>query len=351
MDVKSQTVEVKIEVDSNDANKHTHDDKPRPYSCTVCHKRFTTKGNLTRHRALHTRENWYSCTQCEKRFATREQLSKHMNIHTGKYKCTECGRCCMSRGELAVHRRSHTGEKPFECNVCGKQFSQSGNLFEHSRIHSGEKPFECTVCNKRFTLSGNLLQHSRIHSGEKLFKCQACSKVFTQSSSLQSHMRELHTGEKPSSVHCVTEVSPGPATCRHINVVCTATVDHIIVLTVESYLRQTLTWSNIFVFTRETNLTSVHCVTEVSPTPAPCRNINVIYTATVDHIIVLTVENYLRQSLNWSFISVFTRERNLTSVHCVTEVSPSPATCRHINVIYTATVDHIIVLTVESYLS
>jgi len=136
MEVKSQTFEVNIEADNNDTTKHTSDDKPRPYSCTVCHKRFTTKGSLTSHRALHTGENWYSCTQCEKRLPTQSKLTEHMNIHTGKYKCTECGKCCVSRGELAVHRRSHTGEKPFECNVCGQRFAHKSNLVAHVGIHS-----------------------------------------------------------------------------------------------------------------------------------------------------------------------------------------------------------------------
>ena len=145
MEVKSHTCEVKIEPDNNDTTRHTREDKPRPYLCTMCHERFTTKLNLTRHRALHAGENWYSCTQCEKRFPSRSKLTVHMNIHTGKYKCTECGRCCVSSYELAVHRRSHTGQKPFECNVYNMRFTQSGSLFEHSRIHSGEKPFECTA--------------------------------------------------------------------------------------------------------------------------------------------------------------------------------------------------------------
>jgi len=35
---------------SNDITEHPHDDKSRPYVCTVCDKRFTTKGNMTEHR-------------------------------------------------------------------------------------------------------------------------------------------------------------------------------------------------------------------------------------------------------------------------------------------------------------
>ena len=40
------SVEVKTGADSNDITEHSHDDKNRPYLCTVCDKRFTQKGNL-----------------------------------------------------------------------------------------------------------------------------------------------------------------------------------------------------------------------------------------------------------------------------------------------------------------
>ena len=52
------------EADGNDITEHPRDDKPRPYVCTVCDKRFTLKHHLSRHRSLHTAENWYSCTEC-----------------------------------------------------------------------------------------------------------------------------------------------------------------------------------------------------------------------------------------------------------------------------------------------
>jgi len=42
--------EAKNEADSNDITDHPHDVKPRPYLCTVCDKRFTTKRNLNRHK-------------------------------------------------------------------------------------------------------------------------------------------------------------------------------------------------------------------------------------------------------------------------------------------------------------
>jgi len=61
---------VKIEADSNDITEHPHDDKPRPYLCTVCDKQFTTNGSLNAHKQIHNTGKLYSCSQCEKRFKT-----------------------------------------------------------------------------------------------------------------------------------------------------------------------------------------------------------------------------------------------------------------------------------------
>jgi len=65
------TFEVKIEADSNDITEHPHDDKPRPYLCTVCNKQFTKKGSLKRHKQINNVDKLYSCTQCEKRFVAQ----------------------------------------------------------------------------------------------------------------------------------------------------------------------------------------------------------------------------------------------------------------------------------------
>jgi len=91
---------VKIEADSNDITEHPHDDKARPYLCTVCDKRFTTKGRLNRHKQAHTGDKLYSCTQCEKLFPTLRYLKQHMNVLSSKYNCTECGRCFSSKQNL-----------------------------------------------------------------------------------------------------------------------------------------------------------------------------------------------------------------------------------------------------------
>ena len=78
----ASTIELNSKADSPDITEHSQDDKPRPYFCTVCDKRFTQKGHLNQHKQLHTGEKSYSCTQCEKRFTFQESLKRHMNVHS-----------------------------------------------------------------------------------------------------------------------------------------------------------------------------------------------------------------------------------------------------------------------------
>ena len=43
-------MEIKTEADSTDITEHPHDDKSRPYVCTVCDKRFTMKSYMMEHK-------------------------------------------------------------------------------------------------------------------------------------------------------------------------------------------------------------------------------------------------------------------------------------------------------------
>ena len=53
----------------------------KPYSCKLCHKKFTKPSILNVHERIHTGEKPYSCKICDKKFI---QLQHLKNIHTGK---------------------------------------------------------------------------------------------------------------------------------------------------------------------------------------------------------------------------------------------------------------------------
>ena len=89
-------------------------------------------------------------------------------------------------------------------------------------------------------------------------------------------------------------------------------------------------WTLIWESTQETNHTSVHYVINVSASTVTCSDINIVYTATEDHITVLTVGSCLRQTLNWSFMIVFTLMQSHTHVDTVQTVLDGLTNSRHI---------------------
>ena len=220
--------EVKFEVDATECPS---DDKTRPYLCTVCDRRFTTKRYLNIHRNSHTGKNLYSCTECDKHFSFRSSFIQHMNIHAGKYKCTECGKCCHSNYALALHRRSHSGKKPVECRVSSKQPTTSHGSVVHERVHSVKKRYKGPVSGKVFSESAGLNNHKRDHTGEKSrlqkpkkslsqaskpksqqaqgnveystqqYQCRYCRKLFKTNLSLKNHIC-THTRKSYYCRHC-----------------------------------------------------------------------------------------------------------------------------------------------------
>jgi len=106
------------------------------------------------------------------------------------------------------------------------------------------------------------------------------------------------------SLEVYTDTWESTRETNRTNVTCVAR--HLVSLDIYA-----VTWES----TQETNHTSVHNVTKVSANPAACSDTNVMYTATEDHISVLTVECCLSQTMNWSVMFVFTLVQSHNHVH------------------------------------
>lgn len=73
---------------------------------------------------MHIGEKPFSCTMCPKRFADSHVLKNHT--------------------------RTHTGEKPHECDICHARFAQQTSLRAHSRTHRDRDG--CINSGKEFIL-------------------------------------------------------------------------------------------------------------------------------------------------------------------------------------------------------
>uniref|UniRef100_A0A8C5PVB3 Uncharacterized protein n=1 Tax=Leptobrachium leishanense TaxID=445787 RepID=A0A8C5PVB3_9ANUR len=138
----------------------------KPYSCSVCGRRFIQKSVLEIHQRTHTGEKPYSCPKCGKCFTRNSYLIQHQRTHTGEkpYSCTECGKCFRHKQNLNSHHKLHTVKTSYYCSECGKCFKQKSYLSKHSKIHKGEKPYSCSQCGKCFRHPTNLISHLKTHS-------------------------------------------------------------------------------------------------------------------------------------------------------------------------------------------
>ena len=102
--------------------------KDRPmFTCTICSKKYTTKGILESHiKQSHTRDVVYQCKECPKSFHLKDSFQKHILY-------------------------LHTPEKAHSCKECGKEFAVKGSLTTHVyRIHSSIMRHSCSLCSSKF---------------------------------------------------------------------------------------------------------------------------------------------------------------------------------------------------------
>uniref|UniRef100_A0A8C3SGH4 C2H2-type domain-containing protein n=1 Tax=Chelydra serpentina TaxID=8475 RepID=A0A8C3SGH4_CHESE len=172
--------------------------RKRTHTCAECGKKFSKKGNLTKHQRTHRDERPFKCGQCQKSFFVRSQLAQHERIHTGErpYTCAACGKRFAQKSNIIIHQRIHTGERPFECADCGKSFVDQSQLIAHRRTHTGERPFACSECGKGFRQKITLITHQRTHTREEPYTCPQCSKRFSQKANLTRHQL-IHAREGP----------------------------------------------------------------------------------------------------------------------------------------------------------
>ena len=74
------------------AEEHTRLTNDKRYRCDWCHKGFSRKYHLTRHKHFHSAEQTYKCGTCDEQFTTLSHLKNDKLIHDGVMS-HECGKC------------------------------------------------------------------------------------------------------------------------------------------------------------------------------------------------------------------------------------------------------------------
>ncbi|XP_051018759.1 zinc finger and BTB domain-containing protein 32 [Acomys russatus] len=82
--------------------------RSRPYSCSVCGKRFSLKHQMETHYRVHTGEKPFSCSLCPQRSRDFSAMTKHLRTHgAAPYRCPLCRAGCPSLAAMQAHMRGH----------------------------------------------------------------------------------------------------------------------------------------------------------------------------------------------------------------------------------------------------
>ncbi|XP_042124427.1 zinc finger and BTB domain-containing protein 32 isoform X1 [Peromyscus maniculatus bairdii] len=83
--------------------------RSRPYSCSVCGKRFSLKHQMETHYRVHTGEKPFSCSLCPQRSRDFSAMTKHLRTHgAAPYRCPLCRAGCPSLASMQAHMRGHS---------------------------------------------------------------------------------------------------------------------------------------------------------------------------------------------------------------------------------------------------
>ncbi|XP_063290481.1 oocyte zinc finger protein XlCOF7.1-like isoform X3 [Pelobates fuscus] len=122
--------------------EHTQTDYPSAHSLyDHIYSAAEEKPDRDLYKSVRTSET--SCSECGKSCANNSNLG-HGTLHTGDkpFSCSICWKRFYWRTQCLKHQRTHTGKQPFSCSECEKSFAKSAYLV----IHQGDaRKSNCTA--------------------------------------------------------------------------------------------------------------------------------------------------------------------------------------------------------------
>ncbi|XP_030016269.1 zinc finger protein 664-like [Sphaeramia orbicularis] len=156
-------------------------------------------------RRTHTKEGGgatgFSCSLCHRTFSSKLTLRRHLGVHGGEkvHSCPHCSYSSRLKGSLQQHLRTHTGERPYRCTQCAYASIDRSSLLRHCRTHSQEKPHTCPHCDYSSIQKKSLDLHRRRHHTGEAFPCQQCQYSSPDRQLLLRHIRKHHSHSQHAS--------------------------------------------------------------------------------------------------------------------------------------------------------
>ncbi len=221
----------KLVINNSSLKNHiaiVHSDE-RPFSCTLCPRRFKFKSDVKSHmESRHTQSVRFQCEVCSASYTSRLCLNQHLKKHVTEYpyECFSCPFKSATRSPYEKHVEvAHPGVQPYPCDLCPASggFALESHLRDHLREVHGRTDLSqdfhrCGVCGFNFIFKWRLEIHMLRHQ-DREFRCTLCPSKYKTKQRLEKHCAEKHPDGKRitfSCEKCGRELSSKKRLARHM---------------------------------------------------------------------------------------------------------------------------------------
>ena len=157
--------------------RNIHNDDKKMHRCEICDREFKHQSILRRHSDTHNYDGKRTekCNSCGKCFFTSFLLKLHIkNVQCGAtkelFECNLCHKTFTRKLNLEKHRKyRHESQeflKEIRCNLCNySSYSIHADLKKHMKeVHEKKKLHKCNLCSSTFTRPWSVRLHiKRVH--------------------------------------------------------------------------------------------------------------------------------------------------------------------------------------------